>query len=248
MAAGSKAGSWLFSAKEKTEHSLVVPMFWSFLCAPMPAAETKPRSQLASAVFKSFWGTSRVFFCCDLVTFCLWLCRLGGLCVACVWLHLKAELRLFCPFTWSGANTELAAKCWDGWVLVVHYFSFDLLVCTSRTKITILWTKSCIWCTGCEGFKLLELLCLSVQPTQTPRDTLVQSLNLLSSVKSHFPGLNRSWTGTCCHHELLYWSLNPDCCSCPSAADCSEESCSPWAFSTKNCIKKPQTQPWTDSF
>lgn len=77
MAAGSKAGSWLFSAKEKTEHSLVVPMFWSFLCAPMPAAETKPRSQLASAVVKSFWRTFIVFFCCDLVTFCLWLCRLG---------------------------------------------------------------------------------------------------------------------------------------------------------------------------
>lgn len=98
MAAGSKAGSWLLSAKEKTEHSLVVPMFWSFLCAHMPAAETKPRSQLASTVFKSFWRTSIVFL--------LWFGDLlllavltGDFHVACIWLHSKGELRLFCPFT-----------------------------------------------------------------------------------------------------------------------------------------------------
>lgn len=177
-------------------------MFWSFLWAPMPAAETKPGSQLASAVFKSFWRITTIFFYWDLVTSCFWLCRLG----ISMWFVydfiqkqnwgyfalLPKVVQTLNPLQ----NARMAEYLW--------FISSVLIFLFVQAEIIILRTKSYIWFSGCEGFKLLELLCLSVQPTQTPRDTLVQSLNLLSLVKPHFPGLNRSWAGTCCHHELLY--------------------------------------------
>lgn len=198
MAAGSKAGSWLFRkdrAQSGSSHVLILPVG---TCASSWNQSRIPTG--LCCVQKLLKDIHSLF--CHLMTSCFWLCRLG----ISVWLVYdfiqKQNWGYFAllPKVVETLNPLQNA----GTAEYLWFISSVLIFLFVQVEIIILRTKSYIWCTGCEGFKLLELLCLSVQPTQTPRDTLVQSLNLLSLVKLHFPALNRSWAGTCCHHELLH--------------------------------------------